>query len=55
LTAEARAVLQKAATKLKAAQALLEEAAWDNAVSRAYYAAFHAVSALHLSRNNTLL
>jgi hypothetical protein len=53
LTAVIRSILEKAAAKLKAAQVLLGEAAWDDAVSRAYYAAFHAVSALHLSRDNT--
>lgn len=50
---ELRDILQKAAGKLKAAEILLELGAWDDAASRAYYATFHAISALHLSRNNT--
>ena len=50
---ELRDILQKAAGKLKAAEILLELGAWDDAASRAYDARFHAISALHLSRNNT--
>lgn len=50
---EIQSILDKAAAKLRAAQVLLDLAAWDDAASRAYYATFHAISALHLSRNNT--
>lgn len=46
-------MLARAAEKLKVAELLLENRAWDDAASRAYYAAFHAVSALLLSRGKT--
>ncbi|MEA3640876.1 MAG: HEPN domain-containing protein [Lamprobacter sp.] len=49
MTRQIDAVLAKAAEKLRVAEMLLENGAWDDAVSRAYYAAFHAISALHLS------
>ncbi|ETX03360.1 MAG: DNA-binding protein [Candidatus Entotheonella gemina] len=39
--------------KLRAAKLLVEGGAWGDASSRAYYAAFHAVSAALLSRNET--
>jgi uncharacterized protein (UPF0332 family) len=45
-------MLAKAEDKLKVARVLLHEGAWDDCASRAYYAAFHAVSALHLSQGN---
>jgi len=47
------AVLHKAAEKLRVAEMLAANGAWDDAASRAYYAAFHAISALHLSQGNT--
>ncbi|HYN78462.1 MAG TPA: HEPN domain-containing protein [Lamprocystis sp. (in: g-proteobacteria)] len=50
---EIRAVLDKAVDKLRVAQLLLGEGAGSDAVSRAYYAAFHAVSALHLSQGRS--
>lgn len=43
------ALLTKAESKLRVAELLLAEEAWEDAVSRAYYAAFHSISALHLS------
>ena len=46
-------MLSKAESKLRIAELLLAEQAWEDAVSRAYYAAFHAVSALHLSKENS--
>jgi uncharacterized protein (UPF0332 family) len=45
-------LLQKAEEKLRVAELLLKEDAPSDAASRAYYAAFHAVTALHLSRGN---
>lgn len=39
-------MLARAADKLTVAQLLLENSAWEDAASRAYYAAFHAISAL---------
>lgn len=42
-------LLEKGADNLKAAQALLQLGLWDDAVSRAYYAAFHHVQALLMS------
>jgi uncharacterized protein (UPF0332 family) len=45
-------LLAKAGEKLRVAELLLGVNAWDDAASRAYYAAFHAVSALHLERGN---
>lgn len=52
MTPEINAVLKKAAEKLRVANILIAASAWDDAASRAYYAAFHAISALHLSRGN---
>ena len=46
-------ILDKAGAKLAAAELLLREGASDDAASRAYYAAFHAITALHLLRGNT--
>jgi len=53
MTPQIEAVLRKAAEKLRVAEMLVANGAWDDAVSRAYYAAFHAVSALHLSQDQT--
>lgn len=50
---EINAVLVQADEKLRAARLLLDGQAWGDASSRAYYAAFHAVSALLLSRGET--
>lgn len=47
---EVEAMLALAEEKLRAAELLLEGGAWADAASRAYYAAFHAVSAALLSR-----
>ena len=52
MTVQIDAVLLKAAEKLRVAEMLLANGAWDDAVSRAYYAVFHAISALHLSQGN---
>lgn len=41
--------LEKAGEKLKVASSLLEDGAYDDAVSRAYYAAFHAATAVLLT------
>ena len=46
-------MLALAEEKLRAARLLLDGAAWGDASSRAYYAAFHAVSAALLSRDET--
>lgn len=46
-------MLAKAEDKLRIAEILLREQAWGDAVSRAYYAVYHAVSALHLARGNS--
>ena len=46
-------LLEKARGKLRAAEHLLLAEAWDDVASRAYYAAFHAISALHLAQGNT--
>jgi len=48
--ANADLALKKARAALTAAQALLALSLWDDAVSRAYYAAFHAAQALLVSR-----
>lgn len=48
-----RDILETAEAKLKAAELLLREHIYGDAASRAYYAAFHAISALHLSQGNT--
>lgn len=50
---ELTAILTLAEEKLRAAHLLIEGEAWGDASSRAYYAAFHAVSAALLSRNQT--
>lgn len=42
-------LLDHARSKLRAARLLLEGGAWGDAASRAYYGAFHAVSAALLS------
>lgn len=47
MTPEGDALLAAAAAKLRAADLLLAEGLPDDAASRAYYAAFHAVSALN--------
>jgi len=48
---EIEANLARAAESLEAAGELLENEHWDFAASRAYYAAFHASTALVLSAN----
>ncbi len=50
---ELRAMLALADEKLRAARLLLGGGAWADAASRAYYAAFHAVSAVLLSKGQT--
>ena len=50
---ELKAMLAQANEKLRAAKLLLEGNAWADAMSRAYYAAFHAVSAALLSKGQT--
>ena len=52
MTPECNALLTAAEAKLRAANLLLAEGLPDDAASRAYYAAFHAVSALHLAQGN---
>lgn len=52
MTPECDALLSAAEAKLRAADLLLAEELPDDAASRAYYAAFHAVSALHLAQGN---
>lgn len=47
------ALLTMAEEKLRAARLLLDGEAWGDASSRAYYAAFHAVSAVLLSRDES--
>ena len=46
---ELAAIMEKARAKLRAANVLLESGSWSDAGSRAYYAAFHAISAALLS------
>lgn len=46
-------MLARAADKLAVAQLLLDNSAWEDAASRAYYAAFHAISALLFSRGKS--
>lgn len=46
-------LLTQAEEKLRAASWLLQGRAWGDASSRAYYAAFHAVSAALLSKGET--
>lgn len=53
MSPEIRDILEAANAKLQAADLLLRENLCGDAASRAYYAAFHAISALHLSRGNT--
>ena len=50
---ELKAMLAQSEEKLRAAKLLLEGRAWADVVSRAYYAAFHAVSAALLSKGMT--
>ena len=50
---ELTALLTLADEKLRAAGLLVAGGAWGDASSRAYYAAFHAVSAVLLSRGET--
>lgn len=50
---ELAALLALSDEKLRAAQLLVAGGAWGDASSRAYYAAFHAVSAALLSRDET--
>lgn len=50
---ELRALLARADEKLRAARLLLQGGAWGDAASRAYYAAFHAVSAVLLSKGES--
>lgn len=50
---ELRALLARAEEKLRAARLLLEGGAWGDAASRSYYAVFHAVSAVLLSRGES--
>lgn len=50
---ELDALLALADEKLRAAHLLVEGGAWGDASSRAYYAAFHAVSVALLSRDKT--
>ncbi len=52
MTPECDILLAAADVKLRAADLLLTEGLPDDAASRAYYAAFHAVSALHLADGN---
>lgn len=52
MTPECDALLAAADAKLRAADLLLTAGLPDDAASRAYYAAFHAVSALHLADGN---
>lgn len=53
LTPEVEAMLARARDKLQVARLLLEGEAWSDAASRAYYAVFDAVSALHLAHGKT--
>lgn len=50
---ELKTMLAQADEKLRAARILLDGNAWADAASRAYYAAFHAVSAALLSLGKT--
>ncbi|NEX23630.1 HEPN domain-containing protein [Thiorhodococcus mannitoliphagus] len=52
MTPESEALLA-AAAKLQAAELLFKEGLNGDAASRAYYAVFHAISALHLANGNT--
>jgi uncharacterized protein (UPF0332 family) len=53
VTPESEALLTAAESKLKAAELLLNAGMNGDAVSRAYYAVFHAISALHLASGNS--
>lgn len=53
MKAELATLLAQAEEKLRAAKLLLQGRAWGDASSRAYYAAFHAVSAALLSKEET--
>ncbi len=53
MRSELTALLTLADEKLRAASLLVAGGAWGDASSRAYYAAFHAVSAALLSRGET--
>lgn len=46
-------MLARAADKLTVAEILLSNSAWDDAASRAYYAAFHSITALLFSRGQS--
>ncbi len=50
---ELAAMYEKAQDKIETAQLLLSNSRWDDAVSRAYYAIFHGISAVLLSRGLT--
>ena len=47
---ELRQILEKAESKLKTARIDFDNGQYDDAISRAYYAVFHAISAALLSR-----
>jgi uncharacterized protein (UPF0332 family) len=49
MNAELIGIMEKARRKLRAAHILLDSGSWSDAGSRAYYAAFHAISAALLS------
>lgn len=49
MNAELIGIMEKARRKLRAAHILLDSGSWIDAGSRAYYAAFHAISAALLS------
>ncbi len=53
MTPECAALLSAARSKLEAAALLQASGMHGDAASRAYYAAFHAVSALHLAAGNS--
>ncbi|MBK1646816.1 DNA-binding protein [Thiocapsa imhoffii] len=53
MTPECEALLTAADDKLRAAELLRDSGLNGDAASRAYYAAFHAISALHLAAGNT--
>ena len=53
MTPETRRILARAVDKLTVAEILLANGAWDDAASRAYYAAFHAITALLFSNGKS--
>lgn len=53
MSPEVRDTLAAADAKLKATELLLREGIYGDAASRAYYAAFHALSALYPAYGNT--